>query len=69
MMMAKKPKSRKRNHCKLWICYTCDKAQAALTREADGVWLDAHGSLVFNAQQCRTLAKRLNERAAEMDAK
>ena len=75
--MAKKPKSRKRSHAKLWISYERDKAWMVLTREAwmvltreaSCVYLDAHGSLVFNAQQCRTLAAWLNERADEMEAK
>ena len=40
-----------------------------LTREASCVWLDANGSLIFNAKQCRTLAAWLNERADEMEAK
>jgi hypothetical protein len=66
-VMAKKPKSRKRSHTKLWISYERDKAWMVLTREASCVWLDALGSLVFNAKQCRTLATWLDERADEMD--
>ena len=68
-VMAKKPKSRKRSHTKLWISYERDKAWMVLTREASCVWLDANGSLIFNAKQCRTLAAWLNERADEMEAK
>ena len=68
-VMAKKPKSRKRTHTKLWISYECGKAWMVLTREASCVFLDANGSLIFNAKQCRTLAAWLNERADEMETK
>jgi len=69
--MAKKPKSSKRSHGKLWLSYTRDdeKAWMVLTREASCVWLDAHGSQAFTAKQCRTLAAWLNERADEIEVK
>jgi len=50
------------------LLYT-DPSRMVLTREASCVWLDANGSLIFNAKQCRTLAAWLNERADEMEAK
>jgi len=68
-VMAKKPKSRKRRHTKLWISYECGKTWMVLTRKASCVFLGANGSLIFNAKQCRTLASWLNERADEMEAK
>jgi hypothetical protein len=50
------------------IAYMCGSAWMQFTRASNRVWLDAHGSLVFNARQCRTLAEWLNERADEMEA-
>ena len=67
--MIEKLKSCKRKDSKQSLCYTRDKAWMAFSRDADCVWLDAHGTLIFTSSQCRTLASWLNERAAEMEAK
>ena len=49
------------------IPYTCGSAWMQFSRDEDRVRLDAHGSLVFTASQCRQLAAWLNERASEME--